>query len=273
MVKKSSSLANKLTPDILFGVSRDLPRVIEMRVDDLEPNPDQPRKHFDPQALKELAESIREKGLIQPIVVKQKEGGTGFIVVAGERRWRAHKLLGLVHIPAIKTEGNPDEIAIIENIQRENLDPLEEADALAKMVERHSWTHQELSKAVGKARNTLTEVLKLNELPEIIKDEYRETGVSKSVLIEISRVKDPKEQANFWERVKKGDFQRKKIRAERTGKSNEEEKYSGSQAVTAGRVFIKKLSDIRQFERNDYENLLKVQEELKKILSNWPLSE
>ncbi len=137
----------------------------------IEPNPDQPRREFDPEAMKELAESIREKGIIQPIIVERKESG-GFVIVAGERRYRAAKMIGLDEVPVfIKAFGDDErlEIALIENIQRTDLTPLEEAEAYRKLMELRGYTQEQLAKRVGKQRTTIANALRLLKLPEEIK--------------------------------------------------------------------------------------------------------
>ena len=136
---KSSSLAGKLRPDIFFGTSADLPKIVELDLDDIRQNPDQPRKIFNEATLRDLASSIDKHGLIQPITVKQ-ENESRYLLVAGERRYRAHLLLERRTIPAIITNGNVDEIALIENIQREDLNPLETAQAFQQMIDRYSYS-------------------------------------------------------------------------------------------------------------------------------------
>src|SRR5512143_1573075 len=113
--------------DHLFGTTRGVPRIIELDLAEIHTNPDQPRKTFDEEALQELAASIERHGLIQPITVKKLEDGQGYLLVAGERRLRAHEKLGLSRIVALVTKGDADEIALVENLQRQDLDPLEEA--------------------------------------------------------------------------------------------------------------------------------------------------
>lgn len=112
---RPSSLKGKLSRAMFFQTSPDLPRIVKIDLDRLTPNPDQPRKQFDETALQELAASIEKHGLIQPVTVKEVDGDT-FMLVAGERRYRAHQLLGRTTIAAIITQGNPDEIALIENL-------------------------------------------------------------------------------------------------------------------------------------------------------------
>jgi ParB family chromosome partitioning protein len=217
--KKQPMLSEKLSKDVLFGISGDLPRIIEIGLQKLRPNPDQPRSNFSEDALRELAGSIEQHGLIQPIaVVEDHENEGGFIIVAGERRYRAFKLLGKETIPAITTSGNPDEIALIENMQREDLSPIEEAEALEKLMGRHHYKQEDLAKVIGKARTTVVELLSLNKLPEEIKSECRTSDIApKSVLIEIVRLGKPKDQLKFWKGFKKGE--KPTVRAARAHKS------------------------------------------------------
>jgi ParB family chromosome partitioning protein len=135
------------------------------------PDPEQPKKYLDPKALEELANSIREKGLYQPVVVRKDENGQ-IILVAGKRRLRAAKMAGIEKIPAIFTQGNPLEISIIENLQRENLKPIEEAEALGRMIERHGYTEEKLAFAIGKARSAISETIR----PEAAPRGNRQTG-------------------------------------------------------------------------------------------------
>jgi ParB family transcriptional regulator, chromosome partitioning protein len=215
---KQSTLGQKLKKDVFFGVSADLPRIIEIELQKLRPNPDQPRTTFSPEALQELANSIEQHGLIQPIAVVEDREQGGFIIVAGERRYRAYKLLGKETIAAITTSGNPDEIALIENMQREDLSPIDEAEALGKLMGRHNYKPEDLAKVIGKARTTVVELLSLNNLPEQIKSECRTSDnlASKSVLIEIVRLGKPKDQLKFWKSFKQGE--KKTVRVARAHK-------------------------------------------------------
>jgi ParB family transcriptional regulator, chromosome partitioning protein len=225
--KKQPMLSEKLSKDVLFGISGDLPRIIEIGLQKLRPNPDQPRTNFSEEALRDLAGSIEQHGLIQPIaVVEDRENEGGFIIVAGERRYRAFKLLGKETIPAITTSGNPDEIALIENMQREDLSAIEEAEALGKLMEKHNYKQEDLAKVIGKARTTVVELLSLNNLPEEIKSECRTSDIaSKSVLIEIARLGKPKDQLKFWKGFKKGEKRTVRVaRAHKSGKKVLEQK-------------------------------------------------
>jgi ParB family chromosome partitioning protein len=185
--------------------AEDVPRIYRLRLGEIEPRRDQPRQRIDQDGLRELAASIARHGLIQPVTVKRQEGREGYALVAGERRYRAHELLGREDILAVVTSGDPEEISLIENVQREDLHPLEEAAAYARMMERHAWTQEQLAAMVGKARPTITNILKLNGLPEAIKaDCAARRDVSKSLLFEIARCRDPEEQRRLWEQVRGG---------------------------------------------------------------------
>ena len=142
-------------------------RVEELRVDTITPNPFQPRKHFDENALEELSKSVKEHGLLQPIVVIEKEDG--YLLIAGERRLRAHKLAKLTTIKAIIADVDIDEVrlrelALIENIQRENLNAIELANSYAELIEVHKITHDELSGIVHKSRSQITNTMRLLSL-------------------------------------------------------------------------------------------------------------
>jgi ParB family chromosome partitioning protein len=142
-------------------------RVEELRVDSITPNPFQPRKHFDEKALQELSKSVKEHGLLQPIVVIEKEDG--YLLIAGERRLRAHKLAKLTTIKAIIADVDIDEVrlrelSLIENIQREDLNAIELANSYAELIEVHKITHDELSNIVHKSRSQITNTMRLLSL-------------------------------------------------------------------------------------------------------------
>ena len=146
--------------------------LMRLDVDLLTPGKYQPRKDMSPDALDELAESIRMQGVIQPIVVRKLDTGEGYEIIAGERRWRASMQAGLERVPCIVKQV-PDEaavaIALIENIQREDLNAMEEAIALNRLIEEFELTHQQTADAVGKSRTTVTNLLRLNLLNEPVK--------------------------------------------------------------------------------------------------------
>ena len=144
--------------------------ITKLRLCDVEPKADQPRKDFDEDLLQSLSESIAKNGVLQPILVRQIDGGI-YQIIAGERRWRASKLAGLLEIPAIVMEADElhtAELALIENLQRENLNPYEEAEAYRMLIASFDLTQEEVSERVGKARSSVTNTLRLLELPETV---------------------------------------------------------------------------------------------------------
>lgn len=156
-------------------------KVQDINVDEITPNPFQPRKHFDEAALKELSESIKEHGLLQPIVVLEKEDG--YLLIAGERRLRAHKLAKLATVKAIIADVSIDEIrlrelALIENIQRENLNAIELARSYAELIDVHQITHDELSEVVHKSRSQITNTLRLLSLSKYAQKQIADNKIS-----------------------------------------------------------------------------------------------
>ncbi len=184
------------------------------------PNADQPRKHFAEEALAELAASIKVRGLLQPIVVRRVDGG--FELLAGERRFRAARLAGLDRLPALVREADdPLEIALIENLQREDLSPLEEAEALALLIERHGYSHREVGDLLGKSRPYVSNMLSLTRLPEQVKDELHRGGpaVSRELLMDIARQEDPAAAVALWRRVREEPPSVRRFRAEKEGRA------------------------------------------------------
>lgn len=142
-----------------------------IRLSEIEPNKNQPRRHFDEAAITALADSIRQHGLIQPILVRST--GTGYQIVAGERRWRACRMLGMSEISAIIKDFSDSEtaqIALIENIQREDLNPIEEAAAYKELMDKYEMTQEALSKAVGKSRPAIANAVRLLNMPEKVQE-------------------------------------------------------------------------------------------------------
>ena len=160
---------------LLFGASQEEDRYFECRVDKILPNKYQPRALFDEDALNELAASIRENGIIQPLIVQPAPEKGKYELVAGERRLRASKIAGLAKVPVIvmdiKSDDSLLELALIENIQRTDLNAIEEAEAYQKLIERFGYTQEETAKRVGKNRSTITNMLRLLSLPDFIKQD------------------------------------------------------------------------------------------------------
>jgi ParB family chromosome partitioning protein len=142
----------------------------EIPVEGVRPNPWQPRHNFDQQELEELAQSIREHGVLQPILVSQQDDGT-YQLITGERRWRAVQLAGLQTVPALIKETTPLaslEMALVENIQRSDLNPLEEAHAFRQLLDEHGMTQEQLAQRIGKSRVSVTNTLRLLQLPDAV---------------------------------------------------------------------------------------------------------
>ncbi|MCY3869018.1 MAG: ParB/RepB/Spo0J family partition protein [Gemmatimonadetes bacterium] len=164
--------AEKITSEIAPSPTGQTQRqIIEISIDDIEPNPHQPRTEFDPKAVGELAQSIREKGIIQPVSVRRF--GSGYQLIAGERRFRAARQAELTVVPAIVMDVGTDqemmELSLIENIQRENLNPIEEAKAYRMLIEECFLTQEEVAEHVGKNRSTIANTLRLLALaPEAL---------------------------------------------------------------------------------------------------------
>jgi len=145
--------------------------VLHLPIEEIVAQRGQPRRHLDERHLEELAESIRSKGVLLPLIVRKS--GSGYAIVAGERRWRAAQKAGLREVPAMireMTDKEAFEVALIENIQREDLNPIEEAEAFKRLIEEHGLTQEELAARVGKDRSTVTNTLRLLRLPEAIKE-------------------------------------------------------------------------------------------------------
>lgn len=144
--------------------------LLHCEVDRLVPNKDQPRQSFDEQKLVELSESVRSRGVIHPLVVRKQNGG--FMIVTGERRWRAAKMAGLKTVPVVVkdiSDAEMVEMALVENLQREDLNPLEEAEAYRQLIEEHGLTQDQLAKRVGRQRSSVANVLRLLKLPAEIR--------------------------------------------------------------------------------------------------------
>ncbi len=151
----------------------------EVPVNDILPSPLQSREYFSKESLEELALSIKEEGIIEPLIVREKGGK--FEIIAGERRWRAAKIAGLEKVPVIVKEADDEEtlqISLIENLQREELNPLEKAKGYKILIERFHFTHEDIAKRLGKSRSSITNTLRLLNLPEEIKKEILEGRIT-----------------------------------------------------------------------------------------------
>ena len=187
--------------DALFGPAPEEEQMQEndslknLKITEVEPNKDQPRKRFDQEALEELAESIKEYGLIQPIVVTQKDGY--YSIIAGERRWRASKIAGLTEIPAIIREDNDkinSEIALIENMQREDLNPVEKAMGIKTLIDNYGMSQEEVAKKLGKGRSTVANWVRVLNLEPRVLEMAKEGKISEGYCKALLAITEPEKQ-------------------------------------------------------------------------------
>lgn len=183
-------------------------------IDKIEPNPDQPRIEIGD--LSELTNSIKEKGVLEPLLVKPLKASGTWMIIAGERRWRASNLAGLKEVPCIELdldEQSIAEIALIENLQRKDLTIWEEADGLASLNARFGYTHEEIAKKIGKSRTTVTESMTIAGIPNEIRDKCRIANIiAKSTLLEIARQFDDSEMQRFVEKITQKGLTREEVR-------------------------------------------------------------
>lgn len=188
MAKKLGGLGKGLNAIFIENDSETEGGTVTLKISEIEPNRTQPRKEFDEQALSELAESISQHGLLQPLLVRPLTLG-GYQIVAGERRYRASRMAGLTEVPVIikeLTDTETMEIALIENLQREDLSPVEEALGYKALIDEHGFSQEEVAKSVGKSRPTVANALRLLKLPdnimEYLKDGKISAGHARSLL-------------------------------------------------------------------------------------------
>ncbi len=198
---KKTPAAPVVTPETAGAAEEN--RVWNISIDKLVPGIYQPRKYFDKESLTELSNSIKENGIIQPITVRKRKAG-GFEIIAGERRWRAAQAAGLHEIPAIIkniTDREALQVALIENIQREDLDPIEEAESYQRLIEEFSLSQQEAAEKVGKERSSVANALRLLALPFEIREMLSRKQISVGHAKAILSLTDKAKQINFAKRV------------------------------------------------------------------------
>lgn len=163
-------------------------KLYDINLTDLQADPNQPRKFMDPQALDDLTASITQHGVLTPILFRI--AGALLFIVAGERRVAAARQVGLTVVPGILVSANYSEIALVENLLRQDLTPVEEAEALDRLVKEQNYSQEQLGVIIGKARTTVSEILSLNRLPQAVRDECRsDTSITRKTLIAIARKK------------------------------------------------------------------------------------
>ncbi|MCC8016668.1 MAG: ParB/RepB/Spo0J family partition protein [Clostridiales bacterium] len=180
MPKKQSGLGKGLSALMLENSTDEMVAVNTLPINEIAPNKDQPRKTFDEDSIAELAESIKQHGVLQPLLVRPLPAG-GYQLVAGERRWRACRAAGLKDVPVIVkelTDTETMEIAIIENLQREDLNPIEEAEGLQALIDKCGFTQEDIALSVGKSRPAIANSLRLLRLPQEVRDMTKSGAIS-----------------------------------------------------------------------------------------------
>jgi ParB family transcriptional regulator, chromosome partitioning protein len=186
-------------------------------VDQIRPNPDQPRKSIGD--LRELTDSIREKGVLEPLLVRFVPREECYYIISGERRYHASRAAGLTEVPCIEKmadDAETLEIGLIENIQRKDLTPFEEADGLHRLATQFEYTHEDVARKIGRARSSVTETLSLRTIPESLRRKCVEHGImSKSLLLQIARQPTEKKMMEMLHRILQGGLTRDEARKER----------------------------------------------------------
>ncbi len=208
MAKKLGGLGKGLNAIFIENDSEDGNGIVTLKISEIEPNRSQPRKDFDEKALSELAESISKHGLLQPIVVRPLTLG-GYQIVAGERRYRACRMAGITEVPVIIKElGDTEtmELALIENLQREDLSPIEEALGYQVLIDEHGFSQEEVSQSVGKSRPAVANALRLLKLPQSILDLLSEGKITAGHARALLTLEDEKLMLELAEEIIKKDL-------------------------------------------------------------------
>jgi ParB family chromosome partitioning protein len=202
-------------------------------IEQLDPNPEQPRVEIGD--LSELISSVKEHGVLEPLLVKPSAIKGRWMIIAGERRWRAATAAGLREVPCVEMDVDDEvvaEIALIENMQRKDLTPWEEADGLAALCQRYGYTHEDVARKIGKSRSTVTEALALATIPEEIREECRRADISvKSMLLQIVRQPDEVSMRSLIKEIAGKGLKREEVRAARRSKPSAEVEGASAAAV------------------------------------------
>lgn len=219
--------------------------VLEVPVDNIRPNPHQPRKEFNEERLRELAQSIEEHGLIQPITVRYI-GEKRFELISGERRLRASKLAGIDKLPAYIREVSDDDVisyALIENIQREDLNPIEVAMGYQRLIEEADFTQAEVAEQVGKNRSTVANMLRLLNLPPFIQAALRDESLTMGHARALLAVEDPEDQKAIFKKIIEKGYSVRKTEKAIKALSKDKEKSSSQNSSDQRNAFLKEISN------------------------------
>ncbi|MEE3627702.1 ParB/RepB/Spo0J family partition protein [Nitrospirillum sp. BR 11752] len=212
----ASAMIGEASGELVMSRDSRFHHSIELPVDHIAPDPEQPRKLFSEEGLDGLAASMAEQGQLQPILVRRNPDDRGhWIVVAGERRWRAAQRLGWGVILAIEHTGDPEVLALIENLQRVDLTPVEEARGLKRLIDGKGWSQNQAAEALGKTKGEISATLRILSLPDDILEGVltSELGLSRNVLVELSRVDEPAVRERLIQSARSGTLSIRTIRA------------------------------------------------------------
>lgn len=264
--------------------------VYQIDLESISPNPDQPRKYFNEDAQRELQESIKVHGILQPLILAKR--GDGYIIVAGERRYRAAKAVGMATVPALVKRIDDSlmrEISLIENLQREDLNPIEEAEAIEELIRLNGYTQEKLAQRIGKARSSVTNILRLLGLDDEVKELVRQNRLSAGHARALAAVTNREAQVDFAFRAADGEMSVRELEqrikfflhpetAPRKLSPKERERLSGEMRAFVDdmkRVFATKVKlvgneskgriYIDYFSRDDLERIYELIEKLKNI--------
>lgn len=227
-------------------------------------DPDQPRKFLDPQALEELAASIKEHGVLQPVLFRQDAAGAA-ILVAGERRFQAAQMAGLESIPAVFVAGNHSEIALVENLLRQDLTAVEEAEALDRIMKEHGYKQEDLSRVIGKSQSTLSEILSLNRLPQEVRDDCRSNpSASRRALAEIAKSKQQRAMLTLYKKYKEKALSSEKIK-QKARRDRRTASQQTADLITTVQTKLETLN-VDQCAAEDRESICRALEKLKGII-------
>ncbi len=215
-------------------------KLYTLNINDLHPDPNQSRKYFDEKALSELKASIETHGILQPVLFRGNAEGELYLV-SGERRYQAAKMAGLKAIPAIFTIGDPAELSLVENLLRENLTAIEEAEAVQELKMRYDYQLEQLSRILGKSVSSISEIISITNLPDSIKDDCRkDPKVARSILVEIARVNNPEKMIELFRLYRENSLTRGDLR-KKARKGKQIAKFGGFGFI---RTSVRRLNSI-----------------------------
>jgi ParB family transcriptional regulator, chromosome partitioning protein len=264
------TLATPETPTIPTATTMYAPNQLhQVPLAEIQPDPTQPRKFIDPVALEELTASIKQMGIIQPIVCRQDQATGHIYCVAGERRCAAARKVGLTDVPCVFIEGdNYDEIALVENLLRQDLNPVEEAEALQRLMDDHSYQQEQLATIIGKNQSTISRSLSINRIPKEIRDKCRQDPtVHRNVLVEIAR---KKQERSMLTQFQKYQDRQAKIAAKESGTPVPAERRRTRAEAIANTIGITaaKIGDLQfpDFSKEDRTMIIDAMNSMKEIL-------